>query len=255
MCGVAGIGGGGELPGDQYLLLMFTPAALTFLRQLAKNNRREWFQDRKDTFDTQVLAPMREFVEEMDVRLATLAPEIGGSPRRSIFRIYRDTRFSKDKSPYKTNVGCWFTALAAGHGVGSETHGAGAGFYFHLEPGHCMVAGGIWMPPRDALLRIRDAIAEAPKAFEKTLAAPAFKKRFGSLSEEKMLVRVPKPWNADHPAARWLRHCSFTVSAPLTDAEVTGARLPALVERDMARMLPFVRWLNATLGYPPKDRR
>jgi len=234
---------------------MFTPAALTFLRQLKRNNRREWFLERKATYESALLAPMREFVEEMDVRLATLAPELGGSPKRSIFRIYRDTRFSRDKSPYKTNMGCWFTALAAGHGVGSETHGAGAGFYFHLEPGHSLVAGGIWMPPRDALLRIRDAIAGSPKAFEASLSGTAFKRRFGALSDEKVLVRVPKPWDATHPAARWLRHASFTVSAPLGDADVTGKRLAAKVEQDMRLMLPFVRWLNAALGYPPRDRR
>ena len=234
---------------------MFTPAALTFLKQLKRNNRREWFTEHKDRFEEVLLQPLRALVEEMDVRLATLAPEIGGSPKRSIFRIYRDIRFSKDKSPYKTNMGCWFTALAAGHGVGSETHGAGAGFYFHIEPAASFVAGGIWMPPRDSLSRIREAIAQRPKEFEKTLGAPAFRRRFGTLSPEHVLTRVPKPWDATHPAAHWLRHASFTVSAPLTDSEVTSAKLPARVEKDMVLMRPFVRWLNAALGYPARDRR
>ena len=234
---------------------MFTPAALTLLRQLKRNNRREWFIERKPQFESLLFAPMREFVEEMDVRLGHLAPEIGGSPRRSIFRIYRDVRFSKDKSPYKTHVACWFTALDAGHGVGTETHGAGAGFYFHLEPGASLVAGGIWMPPRPSLQRIREALAVAPRAFEKTLGTPAFRRRFGSLSAERVLVRVPRPWNATHPAARWLRFQSFTASAPLTDAAVTSRSLPAAVERDMRTLLPMVRWLNAALGYAARDRR
>jgi uncharacterized protein (TIGR02453 family) len=234
---------------------MFTPAALTFLRQLKRNNRREWFQPRKETFDTLLLAPMREFVEEMDVRLATIAPEIGGSPKRSIFRIYRDVRFSKDKSPYKTHVACWFTALSAGHGVGSETHGAGAGFYFHFEPGASIVAGGIWMPPRESLKQIREGLAARPREFEKALGGPAFRRRFGTLSEEKVLTRVPKPWDATHPAAPWLRHASFTVSAPLTDADVTGPKLITKVEKDFTLMLPMVRWLNSALGYPPRAKR
>jgi len=234
---------------------MFTPKALTFLRQLKRNNRREWFVERKPVFEEILWAPMREFVEEMDVRLASMAPELGGSPKRSIFRIYRDIRFSKDKTPYKTHLGCWFTHINAGYGVGSETHGAGAGFYFHLEPGASFVAGGIWMPPRDALHAIRARIASGPKEFGATLGRPAFRRRFGSLSEEKVLTRVPKPWTADHPAAEWLRHASFTVSARLADAEVLRPDLARLVEKDFRLMLPFVRWLNLALGYEAKERR
>lgn len=234
---------------------MFTPKALTFLRQLKRNNRREWFLERKPVFDEILWAPMREFVEEMDVRLATLAPELGGSPKRSIFRIYRDTRFSKDKTPYKTHLGCWFTHVNAGYGVGSETHGAGAGFYFHFEPGASFVGGGIWMPPRDALHAIRGRIAEDHRGFTATLGRPAFRRRFGSLSQEKVLTRVPKPWTAEHPAAAWLRHASFTVSAPIADRDAVRADLPALVEKDFRLMLPFVRWLNVALGHGAKDRR
>lgn len=234
---------------------MFSPKALTFLRQLKRNNRREWFVEHKAEFDEILWAPMREFVEEVDVRLASLAPELTGSPKRSIFRIYRDVRFSKDKTPYKTHLGCWFTHINAGYGVGSETHGAGAGFYFHLEPGESLVAGGVWMPPRDALRAIRERLAGDPNGFRKTLGTPAFRRRFGSLSEEKVLTRVPKPWTADHPAAPWLRHASFTVSAPLGNDEVVRASVVRRVEKDFRLMLPFVRWLNAALGYGAKEAR
>ncbi len=234
---------------------MFTPKALTFLRQLRRNNRREWFIERKATFDELLWAPMREFVESMDVRLAAFAPELTGSPKRSIFRIYRDVRFSKDKSPYKTHLGAWFTHANAGYGVGSETHGAGAGFYFHLEPGGSFAAGGVWMPPREALHAIRERLAADPKGFARTLGAPAFRRRVGTLSDEKVLARVPKPWTADHPAAPWLRHASFTVSAPLGDADVLRADVVRRVERDFRLMLPFVRWLNEALGHGAKERR
>jgi uncharacterized protein (TIGR02453 family) len=234
---------------------MFTPRSLTFLRQLKRNNRREWFIERKTEFDDLLWAPMREFVEEMDVRLAAFAPELTGSPKRSIFRIYRDVRFSKDKSPYKTHLGAWFTHINAGHGVGSETHGAGAGFYFHLEPGASFSAAGIWMPPREALHAIRDRIAGDVKGFEKTIGTATFRRRVGSLSEEKVLTRVPKPWNADHPAGKWLRHASFTVSAPLGDDEVLRPDVVRRVEKDYRLMLPFARWLNGALGYDARERR
>jgi uncharacterized protein (TIGR02453 family) len=234
---------------------MFTPRALTFLRQLKRNNRREWFVEHKPLFDELLWAPMREFVESMDVALAGFAPEIGGSPKRSIFRIYRDVRFSRDKSPYKTHLGCWFTHVNAGHGVGSETHGAGAGFYFHLEPGASMAAAGIWMPPREALQAIRDRLAADGPGFGRTLGGRGFRARFGSLSEEKVLTRVPRPWTADHPSAAWLRHASFTVSAPVPDDVVVGGDLVRRVAKDFRVALPFVRWLNGALGYEAWERR
>lgn len=233
----------------------FTPAALTFLRQLKRHNDREWFTPRKAEFETLLLAPLRLLVEEMDVRLARAVPEIHGSPRRSIFRLYRDTRFSKDKSPYKTHVACWFSHARASHGVGSETHGAGAGFYLHIEPGASIVAGGIWMPPRDALSAIRERVAERGDELRRILRARSLARRFNPLSDEGRLTRVPRGFAADHPHGDLLRHASFTVSAALTDAEVLSRTLPRQVEQDFKRMAPLVRWLNDALGYPPSDRR
>ncbi|HSA55207.1 MAG TPA: DUF2461 domain-containing protein [Gemmatimonadaceae bacterium] len=233
----------------------FTPRALTFLRQLQRNNQREWFQAHRDAYDHEILAPMRHFVEEMDVRFARFAPEFVGDPRRSIFRIHRDIRFSRDKSPYKTHAACWFSHRNASHGVGSETHGGGAGFYFHLEPRASITAGGIWMPPRPSLNRIREMLAERPESFERTLRGIPFRRRFDGLSEEAMLTRLPRGYAPGHRAEPWLRHCSFTVSAPLTDAQVTNAKLCDVVARDFALMLPLVRWLNSALGYRPAARR
>ncbi len=233
----------------------FSRGALTFLRGLKRNNEREWFVERKAEFEERLLTPMRLFVEEMDVRLASFGAEISGSPKTSIFRIYRDVRFSKDKSPYKTHMGCWFTHVRAGRGVGSETHGAGAGFYFHLEPGASMVAGGIWMPPRPSLQRIREGIAARHAEFRKMIQAKGFRDRFGTLSDEGQLTRVPRGFDADHPAAPDLRRVSFTASASLADDDVLSPKLPAIVEKDFRRLLPFVRWLNGSLGYPPMEHR
>ena len=233
----------------------FSRGALTFLRQLKKNNKREWFQANRETYDNEVLAPLRLLVEELDVRFGKFAPEFVGDAKRSIFRIYRDVRFSKDKSPYKTHAASWFKHQNAGHGVGSETHGGGAGFYFHLEPGASMVAGGIWMPPRPTLNQLRDSIAAKPGEFAKSMSAPAFKRRFGALSEEAMLTRLPRGFAPGHPAEQWLRYQSFTVHVMLSDNEVLDRRLPDRVQKDYATMLPFVRWLNQALGYPPAERR
>src|SRR5512140_622397 len=108
------------------------PASLRFLRALARHNERPWFEAHRREYETLVKEPMRELVEEMDVRLARFAPEIVGEPKRSIFRIYRDVRFSEDKSPYKTQAACWFFHRDASHRVGQESHGGGAGFYFQL---------------------------------------------------------------------------------------------------------------------------
>lgn len=229
----------------------FPRGALTFLRQLKRNNRREWFQANKETYDREVLAPLRLLVEEMDVRFGRLAPEFGGDPKRSVFRIYRDVRFSRDKSPYKTHAACWFSHRNASHGVGSETHGGGAGYYFHLEPGACFLGGGIWMPPRPSLNRIREAIAAQPAEFGRTMSGRAFRQRFGALSEESMLSRLPRGFSPGHPAERWLRYQSFTVGTALADADVLSRRLADRIERDYRTMLPFVRWLNKSLGYPP----
>jgi uncharacterized protein (TIGR02453 family) len=229
-------------------------AGVTFLRQLRRNNRREWFEAHRDTYEAALREPMRALIEAMDVRLARFAPEITGDPRRSLFRIHRDVRFSRDKSPYKTHAALWFAHQDAGFGVGREAHG-GAGFYFHVEPGSCYVAGGFWMPPRPALDRIRDALSEDPKAFARIVDAPALRRTFGPLSDEGMLKRLPRGTAPGHPAERWLRHQSFTVSTELPESAVFRRDLPALLERRYRTLLPLVRWLNAAIGLKPAVRR
>jgi uncharacterized protein (TIGR02453 family) len=233
----------------------FSPDALKFLRQLQRHNDREWFKARKAQFDELLLHPMQLFVEEMDVRLARSVPEIHGSPKRSIFRIYRDTRFSKDKSPYKTHVASWFSHVRASHGVGTETHGAGAGYYFHVEPGASLVAGGIWMPARPALAAIRERIAERGGELSTLVRARSLTKRFGALSTDGKLTRVPRGFAPDHPYADLLRHASFTVSAPLDDAQVLSPKLAQQVEKDFVAMRPLVRWINDALGYGAAEAR
>jgi len=139
--------------------------------------------------------------------------------------------------------------------VDREAAGAGAGFYFQIAPGSCFVGGGMWMPPREALHRLRDAIAEDLRRFERIVTDRRVARRFGGLSDEAMLTRVPRGYTADHPAARWLRLQSFTLGRALTDAQAVSARLPALLEADFRLIVPLVRWVNGVLGLKAAERR
>lgn len=232
----------------------FRPAALTFFRGLTRNNDKAWFEAHRDAYETDVKQPLQLFVEEVDARLGTIAPEITGSSKRSIFRIHRDIRFSNDKSPYKTAAACWFYHRDVGHGVGQRTHG-GAGFYFQISPKESFIGAGIWMPPTPALKTIRAALDDDHTLLASILKAPAFRRTFGTLDEEGMLTRPPRGYDADHPAAELLRHKSFIVGRDITAAELHSPKLPDIVAKYYAIAVPLVRWLNTTLGYRPATRR
>jgi uncharacterized protein (TIGR02453 family) len=235
----------------------FTPEAFTFLRGLKRNNTRPWFEAQRPVYERTVLGPLRLLAEELDVRFAKLAPEFVAPPKRALFRIHRDVRFSKDKSPYKTHAALWAFHRDAGRGVGRDAHG-GAGFYFHLEPGACLVAGGFWMPPRPLLSQLRERIVEEQRAFERMVKAPAFVKRFGGLTDDEpgtVLTRVPRGYDPEHPAARWLRFNSFTASCGISDRDALSTKLVDRIMEDYKALLPLVRWLNASLGYPAAKRR
>jgi uncharacterized protein (TIGR02453 family) len=233
----------------------FSPETLRFFRGLSRRNERAWFEAHREDYEAFVRAPMRALVEEMDVRLARFAPEIVGDPKHSIFRIYRDIRFSHDKSPYKTHVAAWFYHRDASRKVGKDGEGGSAGFYVQVAPGDSFTGGGIWMPPRPALLRVREAIADDPRGFRRIVGQPTLRRRLGGLSREEALKRVPRGFPTDHPAAEWLRLQSFTAGRQLSDAQATSARFAALLERDFRVLLPLVRWLNAVLGLRPATRR
>jgi len=172
-----------------------------------------------------------------------------------MFRIYRDVRFSRDTSPFKTNAGAWFYHRDAGRKVGREGEGGGAGFYFHIDPVTCFMAGGIWMPARPALLRIREVIAAQPAALTRLTNAAAFRRRFDGLSEEAKLSRVPRGFPPDHRAAELLKLQSFTARAPIATGVVTSPRLVDRLCQDFELLVPLVRWLNRALGYQPAKAR
>ncbi|MCE2940101.1 MAG: DUF2461 domain-containing protein [Gemmatimonadota bacterium] len=233
----------------------FSPAALRFLRQLKRHNRRDWFEANRHIYDDDLKPTLATLVEAIDDRLAVAVPEIVGDTRRSIFRIHRDVRFSKDKSPYKTNVAAWFFHRRAGKGVGgSAPDGGAAGFYLHVEPGANQVGGGLWMPLAPQLAKVREAIAAKPERFAATMTG-SFRRRFAGLDDEAVLVRPPRGFPADHPAIGWLKYRSFTATQALADAALASPTLPDVAVKAFTALRPFVRFLNDALGYPPDERR
>src|SRR5947208_10607391 len=173
--------------------MAFSTASLTFLRGLKRHNDRAWFEAHRAEYEAVVKRPMLELIEELDASLARYGREIVGHAKRSMVRSYRDIRFSPDKSPYKTHASCWLFhrdgSRAVGRGAGGEA--AGAGFYFQIAPGDSFVGGGMWMPPRDALLKLREAIAGEPNRFTKIETDRRPVRRFGGLPEEAVLHRGP----------------------------------------------------------------
>ncbi len=225
----------------------FSRKAFAFLKGIKKHNNKIWFEAHRAEYENELREPMRMLIGEMDARMRKFAPEIGGDPRRSMFRINRDIRFSKDKSPYKTHAACWFAHRKSNAKVGQEAEGGSAGFYFHLELGQCLVGAGLWMPPRPQLNAIRDLIAEKPKPFIKMVSGL---KKFGGLDGDgATLKRMPRGYDEDHVAAKWLKYQSFTAGRRVPDSAVTSASLPANLEKEFKALLPLVRWLNGALGY------
>lgn len=243
------------MPPDHADFTVIPTDALRFLRSLRRNNNREWFQANRDRFERSLLRPLRALVEEMDVRLAEFAPELMGSTRNSIFRIHRDIRFSNDKSPYKRHAAfLLYHRDVSGAGAAGRTMGA-AGFYVHLEPGDSFVGGGIYMPPAPVLRRLRDAIVEDPDALKRILNDRPFVRRYGALSEEGRLTRLPRGYDPDPATDDLLRHRSFTAWQPLGDDAVTSPSLPDELEAAMRDLLPLVRWANGVLGFRPASVR
>lgn len=233
----------------------FPRSAFAFLKALAENNNREWFEANRETYELALRTPMRALIEEMDARLAITVPELTGTVKGSMFRIHRDVRFSKDKSPYKTNAACWFYHVDAKGSVGQDAVHGGAGLYFQLQPGHCFAGGGVWMPPAPSLRKIRAALDVGHEEFNDIVNARAFRKRLGTMQSDAMLKRMPRGFDPDHPAAAWLRCQSFTADCALTQRDVTSASLPDTLEEIFTIMTPLVRWLNRALGFRQHSSR
>src|SRR6478609_5365551 len=189
----------------------FTPDAIQFLADLAENNDRAWFTPRKGDYEELLKRPLEALIVALGDRFEAREIPLSADPTRSPFRIYRDVRFSKDKSPYKTNVAASFPWAEGGgadgpHGFGESGNPGG---YFHLSPGEVYIGGGMWHPPTAKLAAFRAAVAEDTKAVRRLIDDPRFKQTFGAISGDK-LTRVPSGFPPDHPEAELLKQKDLT---------------------------------------------
>ena len=217
----------------------FTSKALSFLRSLKRNNTREWFRARRDQYDAHVRGPMIAVVERLAQDFRSFAPELIASPKQSLFRIYRDTRFSGDKRPLKTHAGAVFRTREL-------PKPQGAGLYFEIAGGWVWIGGGVWRPEPFELVRIRQHIADTWPEMRDITRSAAFRRRFEELSGDAM-SRVPRGYRADHPAADYLKFRQFYGGAEFP-ASLAHSRefYPTLIATFKA-LMPLVRFLNEPL--------
>ena len=218
---------------------MIPPEGLQFLRQLKRNNNREWFQARKEIFESKLRAPMEAVVDQINAKLAVAAPDYVTDPKKAIFRIYRDTRFSLDKTPYKTHLG----ALFSKRGMAKLSGGS---FYFHVAPEGVVVAGGVYFADAKALLQLRNHLSEHHAELGALLKPKSVKVLCGSLHGE-TLSRPPKGFPVDHPAIELIKRKQWYFDVTLDVAEASKAGFAQLLAKRFQAMLPVVEFLNRGL--------
>ncbi len=221
---------------------MFTETTFTFLDELAANNNRAWFEANKPRYEALVREPALEFIDAMAPALSKFAPHFRADPRKmggSLMRVFRDTRFSRDKTPYKTNIGIQFR-----HTLGKDVHAPG--FYVHIATDECFFGAGCWHPDPDALGKIRDLIAANPNKW----FAVRDNKKLGAnwtLAGDS-LTRPPRGYAVDHVAIEDLKRKDFIGLASLSSAEVTGSGLVKLAGARFATAVPLMSFLCEAVG-------
>jgi len=216
-----------------------------FFRELKAHNERAWFEDNKQRYRESVQAPMSAFIEAMAPRMKKISRHFVCDPRPnggSMFRIYRDVRFAKDKRPYKENAACHFR-----HALGRDVHAPG--FYMHFAPGEAMFGGGSWMPEPEALAKIRGAIAGKPAAWRKVVNDAALRKRFGAV-EGDALSRPPRGFDPDHPLIDDIKKKSFFVMRHEGTALAQSPALVGAVADTFRAASPLMKFLCGALDVP-----
>ena len=219
----------------------FTKQTFTFLSSLAENNEREWFEAHQQEYEDHVRTPALDFISDMSDEMPAISRHFLAQPKKvggSLLRIYRDTRFSKDKTPYKTNIGIQFR-----HEIGKDIHAPG--YYLHIEPGGCFVAAGLWHPDADALFKIRQAILENGDAWMAARDDRAFNKNFSL--EGDALANAPRGFARDHPLVEDLKRKDFICMANLTRTMVTSASLRPQVVGLFRQAAPLMGFLCKAL--------
>jgi uncharacterized protein (TIGR02453 family) len=220
----------------------FSRDAVQFLVELALHNERSWFQPRKAEYEHLLKEPLEALCRVLADRFEAEGLPLRSDPSHSPFRIYRDVRFSADKSPYKTHVSASFPWAGDGGGVGA---------YFHLQPGEMFAGGGMWHPEPSQLAAWRQTVAANYEEVEATLKSPKFVATFGSISGER-LKRVPSGFAADQPGAELLKLKDVTFGRPLSDDEVFSSHLPDVLVETFAEAIPL---LDLLARLPPGEVR
>jgi uncharacterized protein (TIGR02453 family) len=226
----------------------FTPAAIQFLVDLADHNDRAWFQPRKSEYERLLKEPLEAMIAALAERLAARGAPLEADPRKAPFRIYRDTRFSKDKSPYKTHLGASFPWVG-GSGVHvpadgsheSRTHGNGG--YFHFQPGEMYVGGGMWQMEKLTLEAFRTVVRDDPQRVRTALEDPAFVAAWGEARPHEQRKRFPPGWPQDHPMAAMFLWKNVVFGRRLSDDEVLSPDLPDRLAEAYAAATPVLRFL------------
>lgn len=220
----------------------FTPALFAFLRDLQANNDRAWFAEHKERYLADLRDPCLRFITDFGAPLMAVSPHFRADPRPnggSLFRIHRDIRFSRDKSPYKTAVGLHFR-----HEQGRDAHTPG--FYLHLEPRGCFVAVGLWQPDSPTLKLVRERLVADPDSWRAAVGGRAFRRTFTVTGES--LKRVPRGYDPDHPLAEVLKLKDVTAFAPLGQKQVTAPGFLAEFTGLCRTGGDLVRWICGALG-------
>jgi uncharacterized protein (TIGR02453 family) len=230
----------------------FRPEAIQFLADLAANNDRNWFQPRKADYERLLKEPLAALCADLAERFEARGIPLHADPVRSPFRIYRDIRFSKDKSPYKTNLGAGFPWIEGREAPAGSLHAEGegrhsVGGYFHFSPGEVFVGGGMWHPEPARLTAFRQAVVKDPDRVDAALGDRAFVETYGSVNGDE-LKRVPTGYPADHPRADLLRLKDVVFGRRLSDKEALSPDLPELLTDAFAAGVPVFRFLTDLPG-------
>ena len=220
----------------------FTPDLFRFLNELADNNDRAWFKDNQDRYEESVRQPALDFITDFAAPLAKISPHFVTDSRLvggSLFRIQRDTRFAKDKTPYKTNTGMQFR-----HERAKDIHAPG--FYLHIEPGRCFFGAGVYRPETSVAYAVRQRIVEEPQAWTRATRGKRFAERFELTGDS--LKRPPKGFDPDHRLIEDLKRKDFIATTSLTQGQVTSADFLDLVADLCRRTAPTMKFICAAVG-------
>lgn len=217
----------------------FTPQALDFLRKLKRNNRREWFEERREMYERELKAPMLALIERVMQGMIDYAPDHLRPAQKCMLRIYRDTRFSADKTPYKTKIAAWWTR----NGLEKTS---GGGYYLHLSPTELVLAAGVYMPPKEQLYAIRQYLVEHHAEWKRLIENKKLRAKM-TLHDPQSLTRPPKGFPAEHPAMEWIKWRQWGVITTLPAEEALKPKLAAKVEEYFRLSAPVVNFLNEPL--------